>query len=160
MTNSENGLETNFDQLLIQSDDEEIDTENEGDLVDTLVVAPEESESESDEGSGDESDASWSDTAMPHDDWTFTSKCGPDDDVFNCIEPIQYYELFLNREILDLIVLETNRYGKEKNEQFQETSTDEIKKFTGLCLQMGVVKMPHLRDCRHTTFGGISSNDL
>ena len=117
MTNSENGLETNFDQLLIQSDDEEIDTENEGDLVDTLVVAPEESEFD-EEGSGDESDASWSDTAMPHDGWTFTSKCDPDDGVFNCMEPIQYYELFLNSEMLDLIVLETNRYGKEKNEQF------------------------------------------
>uniref|UniRef100_A0A7I4Z0Z9 DDE_Tnp_1_7 domain-containing protein n=1 Tax=Haemonchus contortus TaxID=6289 RepID=A0A7I4Z0Z9_HAECO len=47
---------------------------------------------------------------------------------------------------MDLIVRETNRYGIRQNEEFQETSADEMRKFIGLCLQMGLVKMPNLRD--------------
>lgn len=84
--NIDHGWERNFDQLLTQSDDEEIDITNKGESVDTLVVAPEESESEADgEVSGDNSDAFWSSADTPHYGWTFTAEYGPGD-VFNCVE--------------------------------------------------------------------------
>ncbi|XGW15861.1 hypothetical protein V3C99_001372 [Haemonchus contortus] len=114
-----------FHHLLIVSDDEEQGTTEEE--VDDLE---EDTESESEE-----------ETTL------IVGVSGLHDAVYDCQEPIDFYELFLKREIMDLIVRETNRYGIRQNEEFQETSADEMRNYIDLCLQMGLVKMPNLRPC-------------
>ncbi|XGW33830.1 hypothetical protein V3C99_017916 [Haemonchus contortus] len=132
-----------FDALLIASDEEEQGTTE--DEVDE-VLRRTESDGSEEEDSDDESTSSWSSDISPHDPWIFSGSCGPDDEVLSCQEPIDFFELFLNDEILDLIVKETNRYGTHCNEDFQETDSEEMRRFAGLCLQMGMVKLPRLRD--------------
>ncbi|XGW33875.1 hypothetical protein V3C99_017952 [Haemonchus contortus] len=132
-----------FDALLIASDEEEQGTTE--DEVDE-VLRRTESDGSEEEDSDNESTSSWSSDISPHDPWIFSGSCGPDDEVLSCQEPIDFFELFLNDEILDLIVKETKRYGTHCSEDFQETDSEEMRRFVGLCLQMGLVKLPRLRD--------------
>lgn len=59
---------------------------------------------------------------------------------------IDFYELFFNDDGLTLIVKETNRYTAAKDDNWLPMIKDENWSFFGLCLQMGVVKLPKLRD--------------
>jgi len=62
------------------------------------------------------------------------------------------FALFVDDEIIDLLVSETNRYAEQKlnksdltpcsrMHKWKPTNPEEIKKFLGLILYMGVVKV-------------------
>uniref|UniRef100_A0A7I4Y825 Uncharacterized protein n=1 Tax=Haemonchus contortus TaxID=6289 RepID=A0A7I4Y825_HAECO len=73
-------------------------------------------------GSDIESTSSYSSDASACDLWIFSGRCGPDDVVLSCQEPIDFFEIFLIDEVLELIVRETNRYGTHCVKIFKEPS--------------------------------------
>lgn len=71
--------------------------------------------------------------------------------------PIDFYHLFFDEEVLDLLVIETNRYAQQKLRRsrispyshlrkWHEVDRTEIRIFLRIVLWMGLVKMPSLRD--------------
>ena len=66
--------------------------------------------------------------------------------VLECSTLMENYRFFLTQSVVNLIMTETNRYEKQKDADFLDTNAEEVKKFLGLCIQMGLVKLPNLRD--------------
>lgn len=70
--------------------------------------------------------------------------------------PIDFYSLFLNDSLLEIMVEETNRYAtqkillgslpKSRISQWKDTSLQEMKTFIGLQLWMGLFRLPRLTD--------------
>ncbi|XP_050064919.1 piggyBac transposable element-derived protein 4-like [Aphis gossypii] len=72
--------------------------------------------------------------------------------------PSEIFNQIWTKEIIDIIVKSTNAYGlNQKNKsrphgkysrksKFTETNPEEIKKFLGMCMLMGSLKFPSLRD--------------
>jgi len=61
---------------------------------------------------------------------------------FNLVQtPMNFFEKFFSEDVLKRIVKETNRYGLEKNENFEKTNKEEMQKFLGINLFMGIVKI-------------------
>lgn len=54
--------------------------------------------------------------------------------------------MFLNDDLINHKKEETNRYRRAKDPTFADTGKGELSKFIGLCIQMGLVKLPSLRD--------------
>nr|XP_022913143.1 piggyBac transposable element-derived protein 4-like [Onthophagus taurus] len=69
--------------------------------------------------------------------------------------PCEFYSLFVNDDILELMVVETNRYGAQclaKNQlrraritSWHDTTVPEMKKFLGIVLWMGLCQFPTLQ---------------
>ncbi|EYC26340.1 hypothetical protein Y032_0010g1099 [Ancylostoma ceylanicum] len=144
-----NLLNANFERLLVMSeDDEPDDSDDDGvihDVTNTSEVDQEEKESDDDDDN-DSSPDTWSDNVV-HDSRTFNSNSGKAPNILSdCNHPIDFFFLFVNDDVLNLIVDETNRYGLTRNRAWVPTDVLEMKRFFGLCLQMGIVKLPNLRD--------------
>ena len=71
------------------------------------------------------------------------------------INPIACYRYFITDEIITLIVRETNRYAEQhaktqklrkrsKTLQWKPTNHEEILKFLGIMIEMGLVQMPEI----------------
>ena len=74
----------------------------------------------------------------------------------NTINPIDCYRHFITDEIIDLMVRETNRYAQQylqtheisrrsKFHQWKPTTNEEMLKFFGIIIEMGLVQMPKLK---------------
>ncbi|VDO58806.1 unnamed protein product [Haemonchus placei] len=91
---------------------------------------------------------SWS--SEKYDGFTLGENCGVHDYAFSCGEPIGFSKFFLGDDTMNLITTATIRYGNAKaaavRKTFNETNRREMSKFFGMCLEMGLVKMPTLRD--------------
>ncbi|KAJ1368124.1 hypothetical protein KIN20_038445 [Parelaphostrongylus tenuis] len=74
-----------------------------------------------------------------------------------CARPVDFYELFM-KDVWQLVVEQTNIFGKQKNECWEETTVDEIKRFIGLCLKMSVDRLPRINQywSSHPAFAGVS----
>ncbi|KAK5966407.1 hypothetical protein GCK32_017669 [Trichostrongylus colubriformis] len=137
----ESGVNQNFDSLLLESDDDFDQTvQNEPDGEEDVLVIPvdeEEGDSETKEDTEgeDEDEDSWDSEVQAHDRWVFGENCSCHDDVFVCVDPIDFYRLFFNDQVMDIVVTETNGYGKKKKENWMDTNANEIKKFIDLCIQ-------------------------
>ncbi|XGW07233.1 hypothetical protein V3C99_017064 [Haemonchus contortus] len=147
MANDDGVQNMHFSQLLIDSDEEQ--TEDDDDVAYARSSASgtdSDTSNSEDEGSMD----SWTSDIEEHDRFTFDEDYGVHADVFSHGEPIDFFKLFLDDDIMDLITAETNKYGNAKaaavGKTFIETDNREMYKFFGMCLQMGLVKMPSLRD--------------
>ena len=68
---------------------------------------------------------------------------------------IEFFQLFLTDEILEIIVTETNRNGKQNLQDqmtssrsrlaaWKDTNVDEMKRFIGILLWMGLMKLPSI----------------
>lgn len=67
-------------------------------------------------------------------------------------QPIDFFLLFVDDDIMNLMVQETNKYASQKAErtnllqarirQWKDTTTDELKIFLGIQIWMGLVQMP------------------
>ena len=73
----------------------------------------------------------------------------------NIINPIDCYRHFITDEIIDLMVRETNRYAEQylqaheisrrsKYREWKTTTHEEMLKFFGIIIEMGLVQMPKL----------------
>ena len=79
-------------------------------------------------------------------------------DISNMQEPFQYFEYFLNIDVMEKILGETNRYAQQyigANSNVPRYSSVhswvpldifELKQFLGLTLLMGIVQKPALSD--------------
>lgn len=73
--------------------------------------------------------------------------------VLECSSPIDFYLLFLNEEIIQMIVNQTNLYAKqvmkkdksERSSKWIPTNIHEIKQLFGLIMWMGLVKLPTIQ---------------
>lgn len=81
----------------------------------------------------------------------------------SCIgkSPVDYYQLFIDSEIIDEIVIQTNKYAEQKIVQgildqsikphsictnWTETNSKEIMRFMSIVIYMGLVTLPKIRD--------------
>ena len=59
--------------------------------------------------------------------------------------PLDFYLYYMNDDIIDYIVDETNKHGAERNQDWNDITTDDWRVFLTMILQMGIVKLPTLR---------------
>lgn len=59
--------------------------------------------------------------------------------------PYQYFSLFLDKNMINNIALETNKYAQEKSGEDKSITSGEIEQYLGILLLTGVVKMPSFR---------------
>ena len=119
-----------------------------------------ESGSSVEEMSDDEMDSNSWNEIKSESDAEFMEEHGLDEDITsltedNTIDPIDCYRHFITDEIIDLMVRETNRYAEQyfqtheitsrsKFRQWKPTTDQEMLKFLGIIIQMGLVQMPKL----------------
>lgn len=144
---------------------EETDTdESAGSLSDLSLLNDDldrmhvDSESSDEEVSCDEMDSNvWNEIESESDE-EFMEDHGLVEEVTSASEdhmvnPIDYYRHFITDEIIDLMVRETNRYAEQylqahqisrrtKYRQWIPTTREEIFKFFGIIIEMGLVQMP------------------
>lgn len=150
---------------LENSDDEDVRGEADSNIENNLLGTTDTSEdsgSENDEqGSSANTDAvgGWSrDVVSPIIPPFDGQRAGLLSDVLRfCVKPVDFYELFM-KDVWELIVAQTNIFGQQKNEHWERTTLDEMKKFIGLCLKMSVDRLPRLSQywSSHPAFAGVS----
>ncbi|CAF1601898.1 unnamed protein product [Didymodactylos carnosus] len=120
-----------------------------------------ESESSDEEVTDDEVDSNVWNEIKPESDDEFVEDHGLVEEVTstsgnNTIDPIDCYRHFVTDEIIDLMVRETNRYAEQylqtheisrrsKFRQWKPTTNEEMLKFFGIIIEMGLVQMPKLK---------------
>lgn len=153
----EEELNESFERLLLESGSEQSDDEDTS-LSNACVYPVSESDDESDEEvEEDERDDIWDDEFENQNNWTFSDDYSIDANVFeNCSKPIDFYELFMT-DVWVLMCNETNLYAFQKGaSNWIDSDVNEMRKFFGLCLQMGIVRLPTLRNywSKDAIFGG------
>jgi hypothetical protein len=148
---------------------EEIDTEESSDLqsdvssLDDGLSRMQFGSSSSEEQFTDDDDDVHSevwDEIEPESDGEFTEDYGmmeelPANSRNNTINPIDCYRYFITDEIIGLMVRETNRYAEQHMEtqkltkrsktlQWKPTTNEEMFKFLGIIIEMGLVQMPEI----------------
>ena len=138
-------LEARIDRMLLDSEE----SGGESQLDDAMNSQDDLSASsgEDAEDEGAEGEDFWDEDVRESYRWPFTDISGINyDAVAGCSEPIDFYRLFVDDEMINFIIDETNRYGCQKNPKWAPTTVPELKKLIGLTMQMGIVKLPVLRD--------------
>ncbi|XP_055910454.1 piggyBac transposable element-derived protein 4-like [Eupeodes corollae] len=154
-----------FDDNWLPNDDPNSDTDSEHEdlnAVDAEILEGDEEEmlEETEESPTliDTSDnVRWMEFSSRQKTFTFTGKSGFLIDVPSTISCLEAFYLFVDEEVIQLIVLETNRYAEQqihrvpitrasRKKKWVPTNTTEIRKFLGLLLWMGLVKVGLLED--------------
>lgn len=73
-------------------------------------------------------------------------------EIFACTEPHDFYSLFVTDEIFEIIAKQTNIYATQRKlelqshrlDQWYETNPNEIKRFFGLIIWMGLIRLPKI----------------
>jgi hypothetical protein len=89
--------------------------------------------------------------------YTFTRNAGPQFHLLPDAEPMDYFSLFFNDELLYSIVVETNRYVRHKMLELQlsprsiwsrrcDVSVPEMKAFLSLIINMGLMPLSDIKD--------------
>ena len=122
-----------------------------------------ESESSDEEVTNDEVDSNVWNEIKPESDDEFMEDLGLVEEVtstseYNTIDPTDCYRHFITDEIIDLMVRKTNRYAEQylqtheisrrsKFRQWKPSTDEEMLKFFGIIIEMGLVQMPKLKYC-------------
>jgi hypothetical protein len=88
--------------------------------------------------------------------YTFTKNAGPQFHFLPDADPMDYFSLFFNDELLNNIAVETNRYARHKLLELQlslrfiwsrwsDVSVPEMKAFLGLIINMGLMPLPDIK---------------
>lgn len=115
---------------------------------------------DNDQHEGDEetlTSPNWSEYVGRHKNFEFTGLTGLQRDLPPELTPLQAFFLIVDDEVIDLIVTETNRFAQQtltskepkkfsRIKKWKPTSPEEIKKFLGLTLWMGLVRLSALPD--------------
>jgi hypothetical protein len=120
-----------------------------------------ESDDSNEKGTDDDMDSHTWDEIEPESDAEFLEDYGLIEEVTsisgdNTINPIDCYRHFITDEIIDLIVRETNRYAQQYLQnheisrrsilhQWKPTINEEMLKFFGIIIEMGLVQIPKLK---------------
>nr|CDJ92921.1 unnamed protein product [Haemonchus contortus] len=117
-------LERCFDDLLLESDAEDLyELEEEEGLVAAVVRDLEDFDTDdTDEGDSDSDteDNIWTDDACCDDRWVVNEPTGAHQDVEYCGTPLDSYELFFPEELLEMVAMQTNIYGHQKSQSWKE----------------------------------------
>ncbi|PIO73848.1 hypothetical protein TELCIR_04168 [Teladorsagia circumcincta] len=145
---SMDGLNEDFDQLLIESDDEQV---TEGlDAPENMLAAVLDSsdgESDSDESDSHDDGSQWTPNVQKADEFLFNGVAGIlDNEIYLFRDPIQFYQLFMTQDLVDLIVEESNRYGSRKFRDWVDLDEEEFFTFLALCFHMGLERRSNLKD--------------
>lgn len=95
-------------------------------------------------------------TNLPVNNFQFTGQGGLKVHDMDLSQPFAIYKQFVTQEILDIIVLETNRYAaqlisskpirpRSLLHNWMDTTKEEIQKFLAILLLMGINKLPKMR---------------
>ena len=90
-------------------------------------------------------------------EYNFNKNAGPKLHNFVGTDPLHYFDLFFNDDLINIIAEETNRYAESKISDKQlgpqsvwktwrEVSPHEIRVFLGLIINMGLVSIPEIKD--------------
>jgi hypothetical protein len=74
-------------------------------------------------------------------------------EIFSCVEPYDFYSLFVSDEIFNIIAVQTNLFASQKLsnqqsyrlDQWFDTDPNEIRRFFGLIIWMGIVRIPSIK---------------
>lgn len=58
---------------------------------------------------------------------------------------LDYYQLFLNADIMNIILVETNRYGASKHQNWAPISLNDIQRVFALVMLTGIIRKPTLK---------------
>lgn len=58
---------------------------------------------------------------------------------------LDYYKLFLTRDIMDLILIETNRFGAAKHADWKPIVTNDLERLFALVMLTGIIRKPTLK---------------
>ncbi|KAJ8912354.1 hypothetical protein NQ315_014721 [Exocentrus adspersus] len=147
-TGSEDAAESENDSTVFEQ------TDNDNELQEVLEG---EQDQDSEQEQDDNDDLSWDVFTGKQANFDFTGKAGIQQQITSDITSIEIYKLFINKDVLDLIVAETNRYAQDtingkrlskssRLHQWQDTNCEEIEKFLGIVLWMGLNIRPKLQD--------------
>lgn len=73
-------------------------------------------------------------------------------EIFDCTEPHSFYFLFVTDKIFEMIANQTNIYASQRKseqrsyrlDQWHDTNSNELKRFFGLIIWMGLVRLPKI----------------
>lgn len=88
----------------------------------------------------------------PNSNTPFLEDSGPRRSTFHAKSPIQFLFLFFTKEVIRIIVTQTNLYQRQStsarpsNMQWTDVSEEEIMAFLGVVMAMGIVNLPELDD--------------
>lgn len=99
----------------------------------------------------------WSDYIGRHKVFLFTGPRGLQQQVPNNLSPTDVFNLIVDDEVIGFIVTETNRFAEQKIasqrktksariNKWSPTNNEEVRRFLGLTLWMGLVKLSTLKD--------------
>ena len=145
-------------ESVVEDSDDDFDT---GQIIQDVILDPS-SDSDSEDGkplsivqakikastSGYGSQRDWSKHKSPKSPENFISESGVTEKVKNMESPSpgKIYQLFLDDEILDLIVFQTNLYSQQTSDRPKLTTREEVKTFLAINLLMGLKRLPSYRD--------------
>lgn len=92
-----------------------------------------------------ELDGMWENKTRQYDDKLFTEECGskiPD----NVSSPLSIFLCLISDSLIDIIVQQTNLYCQQSQKPYMENSKEEILKFFGINILMGIKRLPSIRD--------------
>lgn len=147
-------------------DDFGVDAGAESDVEDSNDESPAQSESESEappppakKSKPEEPSFIWKDDTFVPAKFAFTGDPGINPDVISTLPdeatPLDYFSIFMNDEVIDIIVRETNKYAKQyidsatllphsRVHKWYPTTAPEMKLFLGIALMMGLVRKPRI----------------
>lgn len=65
----------------------------------------------------------------------------------NRTRPVTYFELFFDVEVMDNIMIQTNKYAEQENARnWTPVTVNELKAFLGIIIQMGIHVLPTIED--------------
>ncbi|XP_008482636.3 piggyBac transposable element-derived protein 4, partial [Diaphorina citri] len=133
------------DNSEVDSSDEEADEEAYNEIF-INAIEDEIDNMENQEEEHDDQTPTWSSYTGRHKEFIFDGPSGIQIEVPENPSPLDMYNLLIGDEIIDLIVLETNRFAEQSQQEFEPTDNEEIKKFLFLAMHMGLVKLGAIPD--------------
>lgn len=93
----------------------------------------------------DQLDGIWENKTRKYDNKSFTEDCGP---IIpdNIQSPPQIFLCLFSDSLIDTIIKQTNLYSQQSRNSFVETTKEEILKFIGINIIMGIKRSPSIRD--------------
>ncbi|KAL1447294.1 hypothetical protein WDU94_002722 [Cyamophila willieti] len=88
----------------------------------------------------------WTDYVGRHKSFEFTGLSGLQVDIPDSDTPLQVFDKIVDKDILEFIANETNRYAQIQYARVQPTDAEEMKKFVILTIWMGLVPIGRLCD--------------
>ena len=93
------------------------------------------------------SDESWSNQPLPYNELPFTQNVGPKNIPDTVKTPGNIFLVLSSTENIELMVQQTNLYyQRNKNKNYVLETADEVKKFIGVNIMMGIKRLPPYRD--------------